>query len=197
MSDFFTNLIEFLKNNFFSLVGCITGIFGSVFSLFLYFNDKIKIKVSYMGISYLGPLPFSNVFDDMRTSTTTYSLDNCVCSILVIVSNNSKTPTAVKEIWLNNKYCLNSYSGQVQDIPEMLIKNGEHLISNGNTHIVSDDIFPIFELKPYSCIRGYINFFDIKNNINFNKKIKLTFKCVQKSCSVKLKISPMVTKVIE
>ena len=75
-------------------------------------------------------------------------------------------PTTINEIILNDKYKLDKYSGIVETIPENLIKKGDHLISNGNTYIVSDYLIPTIELKPFSTLHGYINFFDVPYNID-------------------------------
>lgn len=196
-------MLKFLKfifvnyNFVFSLIGCITGLFGTFLSLFLYFKEKLQLKISHIGVCYLGPLQYSTISDNIGVQVPTYTLNNCVFSILLTISNNCKMPTTINEIILNDKYKLDKYSGIVETIPENLIKKGDHLISNGNTYIVSDYLIPTIELKPFSTLHGYINFFDVPYNIDFNKKIKITFKCVQRNCSVKLKVNPMITKVIQ
>ena len=170
-----------------ALLAFILSLYSAVLSTYTAINEFFRIKLTYLGTSYL-TLSKSDVYvDEYGEHIPTYDKSSYSLAILVRIENKSKNPTTINEFVLNNKYVLNSHSSDQDYYFSTEFENkSDNIFSCGSVYIGNNYIKPLLQLEPLSSYEGYLVFDNLKEKpSHFDVKVK----AIQKSKNFHLRFS--------
>lgn len=143
-----------------ALLAFLISLYGAVLSTLTAINDFFRLRLSYLGHSYITLSKGKEYVDVNRFVFQTFNPNSYCLAIHVRLENKSKNPTTINEFVLNNKYVINSYS-QEHDfhLPTQFCKRDNQLICYSTLAIEEGTIKPLITINPLSTIEGYL-FFD-------------------------------------
>lgn len=174
-------------SDFIALLAFFLSLYGAIVSTSLALSENLNLKLIYLNENFLTLSLDNKLINNHGEYLDAYNKNAYTIAIKVRIVNKSKSPTAINEFILNDKYKLDSsFNMQSSLIPTSFENFGTALVPYSSIPLEKEVIRPLIELKPLSSIEGYIIFTQLdKIPKHFNVKID----AVQKSKTFHLKFN--------
>lgn len=163
----------------------VIALYSAVLSTYTAINEFFKLKLSYLGKSYI-TLSKSDVYvNDIGEQLSSYNKNLYTIAIFVRIENQSKNPTTINEFILNNKYLCNSSSKKPNSyLPTKFESKSNYLLQCSSIYLDNRFVQPLLTINGLSTCEGFL-VFDNLESLPSHFDIKIS--AIQKSKTFHLK----------